>query len=105
MALGVSMGNRLKSVKFSLGEGDYLIMYTDGVTEAFSPSGDIYGEGRLEQMIETTARCAASGDDSPPLSAQELLETIDRSVAIFMGDSMPSDDLTLLVLKRLHTES
>ena len=77
-------------------------MYTDGITEAFSPQGELYGEERLNETIGEAALRAARGEDALYLSAQDMLETIDRSVAAFMGESLPSDDLTLLVLK--HSE-
>jgi sigma-B regulation protein RsbU (phosphoserine phosphatase) len=100
MALGVQAGNHIRNVEIALEAGDFLVMYTDGVTEAFSEEGDLYGEERLQETIETTALCVTGVGGAQGLSAQEMLESIDRSVAAFMGDSMPSDDLTLLVLKR-----
>lgn len=100
MALGVLEGSIIQGRETILKPGDYLVMYTDGITEAFSPEGDLYGEQRLHETIgEATVR-AAKGGDSLYLSAQDLLEAIDRSVAAFVGEALPSDDLTLLVLKR-----
>jgi sigma-B regulation protein RsbU (phosphoserine phosphatase) len=90
MALGVLEGTRLEERSVSLGPGDDLIFYTDGVTEAFSPQDDIYGEERLRATIQ-----AAAGS-----SAQALLDGIDDSVSAFVGDTPPSDDLTLMVLRR-----
>lgn len=91
IALGVLEGVRLEERVVSLKPGDHLILYTDGVTEAFSPQNDIYGEERLRSTIQT----ADSG------SAQAMLNDIDGSVLTFVGDLPPSDDLTLLVLCRL----
>ncbi len=90
MALGVLEGTRLEERSVSLGPGDDLIFYTDGVTEAFSPQDDIYGEERLRATIQATASS----------SAQALLDGIDDSVSAFVGDTPPSDDLTLMVLLR-----
>ncbi len=94
MALGVLEGTRLEGRVVSLEPGDYLIFYTDGVTEAFSPQDDIYGVERLQ----TTIQAAAGGG-----SAQAMLDGIDNSVLAFVGDTPPSDDLTLMVLRRLIT--
>ncbi|HEY74411.1 MAG TPA: SpoIIE family protein phosphatase [Thermoflexia bacterium] len=88
MALGVMEGIRYKEHAISLEPGDYLLFYTDGVSEAFSPEGEIYGEERLQATIQ-----AVAGN-----SAQEMLDGIDDSVAAFIGDAAPSDDRTTMVL-------
>ncbi len=91
MVLGVLEGIHFGERIVALEPGDVLVFYTDGVTEAFSPGGDIYGEGRLRAAIEAAA-------DTP---AQAMLEAICASVSDFVGDNPPSDDLTLMVLRRL----
>ena len=91
MALGVLEGVRLEERVVSLEPKDYLILYTDGITEAFSPQGDAYGEGHLRAVIRS-----ASGS-----AAQAMLETIADSVTAFVGDTALSDDRTLMVLHRL----
>jgi serine phosphatase RsbU (regulator of sigma subunit) len=101
MALGVQEGIRILGGKTRLEPGDYLVLYTDGVTEAFSPQEEAFGEPRLYQTIEGAVTCEdqTAGDS---FSAQVLLDKIDNAVEEFIGDSMLSDDLTLLVLKRLE---
>ena len=91
MALGVLEGARLREHVVSLEPGDSLVFYTDGITEAFSPEGEMYGEERLRATIQ-----AAGGG-----SAQAMLEAIDGSVLAFVGDASPSDDRTLVVLRCL----
>jgi len=93
MALGVLEGVRYEEHVVSLGPGDSLILYTDGVTEAFSPEGSMYGQERLRAAIR-----AAEGR-----SAQAMLDAIDGSVRAFVGDAAPSDDRTLVVLRRLES--
>jgi len=90
MVLGVMAGMRYEEHVVSLEPGDYVLFYTDGVTEAFSPEGEIYGDERLRALIQ-----AAAGN-----SAQEMLDDIDDSVAAFIGDAAPSDDRTTMVLRR-----
>ncbi len=80
--------------------GDYLVMYTDGVTEAFSPDGDIFGEERLYSTITTEIACHVPGTDLAR-DAQQLVDAIDQHVSEFIGQASRTDDLTLLVLKRL----
>jgi serine phosphatase RsbU (regulator of sigma subunit) len=91
MALGVLEGMPMGERAVSLEPGDCVVFYTDGITEAFSPQGDVYGEDRLRMIIQS-ADCA---------SAQAMLDTVDDSVIAFVGDNPPSDDMTLMVLRRL----
>ncbi|MEJ2560706.1 MAG: SpoIIE family protein phosphatase, partial [Anaerolineae bacterium] len=58
---------------------------------AFSPEDTMYGVGRLRATIR-----AADG-----ASAQAVLNAISGSVTAFVGDNPPSDDITLMVLRRL----
>jgi len=98
MALGVQEGNHIQGWKTRLEPGDLLVMYTDGVTEAFSPQEEVFGELRLYQTIESAA--ARENQDEGGLAAGDLLEKIDLAVQEFIGSGLLSDDLTLLVLKR-----
>jgi serine phosphatase RsbU (regulator of sigma subunit) len=100
MALGVEAGARTQSHSYTLEPGELLVMYTDGVTEAFSPEGEMFGEGRLLTAIEETVRCDRSLAQTEKLSARVLLDAIDHEVIDFIGDTVPYADLTLVVLKR-----
>ncbi len=91
IALGV-----LEDVKFgehvtSLATGDSMVLYTDGVTEALSPTGVFYGEQRLRDTLESL-----DGD----ASAHETLTAVVDSLAAFVGDGPPSDDITMMVVRR-----
>jgi serine phosphatase RsbU (regulator of sigma subunit) len=91
MALGVLDGVQFHEHESKLMGGDCMILYTDGVTEALAPSGALFGEDRLRAIIEQL--CAHD-------SAQEALDKILTAIADFVSDSPPSDDLTLMVLRR-----
>ncbi len=90
MALGVMEGVRVTEHTVSLEAGDCLVFYTDGISEAFSPEGEMYGKARLRETVRSACKD----------SAQSLLEAIDQSAADFIGDGAPSDDRTLMVLCR-----
>lgn len=70
-----------------LGEGDRLILFTDGVTEAPNHEGEEFGEARLLRVLE----------EGRALSAAELQDRVFAAVAEFSGAPW-TDDATLLVL-------
>ncbi|OQY87724.1 MAG: hypothetical protein B6D39_12480 [Anaerolineae bacterium UTCFX2] len=96
MALGVEPDLSIQEAHWRLEPGDLLVMYTDGVTEAFSPEDEMFGEERLVELLRQFAR---GGDRQEMPSARTVLETIDQEVLDFSGEAVPYDDLTLLVLK------
>ena len=77
----------------SLQTGDYLIFFTDGVTEARNDAASFYGDERLLALLEGRIW------SSPDL----LLEGILESVAEFSGDSTQADDLTLVIAQVTET--
>jgi sigma-B regulation protein RsbU (phosphoserine phosphatase) len=93
MGLGMTNGvlfDRVTRVeKVTLAEGDSLVIYSDGVTEAMNAALEQYGEDRLLRLV----RDSGSGD------AAALVEAIRRDVAAFAGAQPPHDDITVLVLK------
>jgi sigma-B regulation protein RsbU (phosphoserine phosphatase) len=73
-----------------LSAGDVFVFHTDGLTEA-RRGGEEYGVARLGRQIEEHARLSA------PRLGEKILEDVDR----FMGDALPTDDVTLIVVKVL----
>ncbi len=94
LALGVLSESRYSSRCRSFQPGDCLVLYTDGITEAFSPSDQMFGEQGLQDTIRLIMQ------RSPGVTADELLRGIDESVQVFVGDAPLADDLTLVVLRR-----
>lgn len=89
-ALGVIEGLEIGERTIPLGSGDTLLFYTDGLTEAFSPADELFGEARVRDVLCSTTI----------LSVGELLNVLEKKVEEFMGTLQPSDDLTMLALKR-----
>jgi serine phosphatase RsbU (regulator of sigma subunit) len=75
--------------------GDILVFYTDGVSEAFNPLQELYGTKRLETLI--------AGQDWA--SANTLMQAILDNVEKFTDGESQSDDLTMIVIKRLVTHN
>ena len=90
IALGVMPGLEYREDNFTLGMGDTLILYTDGVSEAMNALGEEFGVHRLREIF--TAQ--------PPTSARMANEAILQAVAHFAGETPQSDDVTCLVRRR-----
>lgn len=90
IALGMFEGSTYEARETSVGLGDLLILYSDGVTEAEDPAGQPFEEPGLERVV------AAYGDEPPA----DLAHAIVRAVESHAKDSRFTDDLTVLILKR-----
>ncbi len=88
--LGMLPAFDYQSGHVSLGVGDGLVMFSDGVTEALNPDDDEFGE---EQLIDLLGRSCKS-DASAIL--RHILEAIRRHAA----ERSQSDDITILAMKR-----
>jgi serine phosphatase RsbU (regulator of sigma subunit) len=88
LVLGVMPGIVYPDHMVQLLPGDRLVLYTDGVTEAFNSVDEAYGSERLISELKV------HGDDT----AEALVERICRSVTMFAGTAPQSDDITLTVL-------
>jgi len=73
-----------------LDPGDILAVFTDGISEAWGEDDEEFGEDRMADLIKKHAS----------LSAKELIDTIQQEVDQYTGGSRPSDDCTLVVVKR-----
>ena len=73
-----------------LTEGDTLVVYSDGLTEATDPQDAEFGEERLASTV--VAHRAGS--------AQEVVAALQASVAEWCGDAPLKDDLTVVVVKK-----
>ncbi len=73
-----------------LNVGDTLLMYTDGVNEAFNEQWEEYGDERMLNMLEKLAG----------KSCQEIINGQLEDVRAFAGNAPQSDDITLMALKR-----
>ena len=74
--------------RFRLAPGDMLCVMTDGVPEAHSPAGELYGRARLETLLRAA-----------PESPAALAEALRADVARFTAGAEPADDLAILVLR------
>ena len=88
-ALGIVTDQQYKPGQANLAEGDLLVLYTDGLTEASSPEGEFFGKERFQDLL-----CAHA--DAP-------VETITERVMDAVEDFQKGehfDDMTMLILRR-----
>jgi adenylate cyclase len=71
--------------------GEMLCLMTDGVTEAQTPEGQLFGNERLQQRL---LQLQHSG-----VGARALVEALQAEVSAFAAGAEPADDLTILALR------
>jgi serine phosphatase RsbU (regulator of sigma subunit) len=90
MALGVLEQARWKQKIVKINPGDFLILYSDGITEAQNSQGTFYEEDRL--LDAALSRYTGS--------AVDIRNAILKDVHQFAGNAQYRDDITLVVIKR-----
>ena len=74
-----------------LEQGDTLFMFTDGVTEATDAAYNEFGVERLGDILSQHSHS----------NCQQIVEAVKKGVKDFVGETEQSDDITMLVVKRL----
>jgi len=103
LPLGIMPDNTYESVETTIEEGDVLVLYSDGVTEAQRTPGDTeekepeeHAEGNEffdEQRLEAAVR-AARGE-----SSSGIISHVMDAIHEFTGGAEQSDDLTLVIVR------
>lgn len=70
-------------------KGDRLFLYSDGITETFNRSAQLYGEARLRQFLYANLGVAVA----------ELPGRLERELAEFRGSPHPGDDSTFVAIE------
>jgi sigma-B regulation protein RsbU (phosphoserine phosphatase) len=89
LPLGIDAGAFYETAAIELKSGDALILYTDGVVEAFDGKGQEFGNDRWLEAIRAL----------PDWNAQESLQFLMKRVDDFVGLTRQSDDITCLVIR------
>ena len=82
----------LEEDSVELAQGDVIVLYTDGITEAMNPESDLFGDSRLSRIVEEHGH----------LESAELRERILREIESFVGSADQHDDMTMILLKVEH---
>jgi phosphoserine phosphatase RsbU/P len=79
------------SLPLSMGPGDILVVYSDGITEAMNPRDQMFGEESLIELIRENA----------PRGCANLKESILRSIDDFTEGMSQTDDMTMIIVQKL----
>ena len=90
LPLGLFCGGQYTVTHISLDEGDSLVLYSDGITEAQDREGNEYEEQRLIRSLRDRFDRDAGG----------MADGVLRDVARFRGTRPPNDDMSLLIVRR-----
>ncbi len=89
VVLGLFEGAGFEEETLALAPGDFIVAFSDGVTEALNEAGEEYMDGRLLACIERHSTCRP----------QEILEALLADVRAFAGDTAPNDDVTIVMVR------
>ena len=94
LAIGLDDGDVFERVtelfEFELEPGDVMLLYTDGVTEAYNCAEDEFGVENMLNVIKESAE----------LGAENLVASMLKSLEAFVGDAIQSDDITMIALEK-----
>ncbi len=88
IALGLIPDLDYNNKSVTLAPGDLIVMYTDGVTEAFDEEGNQFGTQRLQEVFA----------GAEPTDVQAANRSVFEAVEKFAGDTPQSDDITCVTL-------
>ena len=89
--LGMFRETRYHEYHLEFEPGDVLVLYTDGATEANSPSGEEFGRERLAQAVKKAY-------DRP---AREMIASLQMEILEWTANAGSNDDVTFFVIKAL----
>ena len=90
LPLGIKPDAEYREGRTQLQPGDVLVIYSDGVTEAVSPTGEEFGPTRLYEVVSRNVEASAAG----------IRDRIESSLTKFAQGTSAADDITLVIVKR-----
>ena len=91
LPLGIKADADYREGRTTLQHGDVLVLYSDGVTEAASPTGEEFGPTRLYEVVSRNVEASAAG----------IRDRIESALTKFSQGTPAADDITLVIVKRL----
>jgi sigma-B regulation protein RsbU (phosphoserine phosphatase) len=89
MALGVDENWKYEDYNRAVKPGQIVLLTTDGIFEAHSPEGEMFGKERFKGIVRKNA----------DLEAEGIRKAVFDAVTEYRGDEPQEDDITLVILK------
>ena len=89
LVMGIMENIKFDTKKHTLQKGESIILYTDGITEAFDINDKLYSNEKLQEILE----------DTSSLNMKEISECVVKSVHEYSKGVPQTDDITILSLK------
>mgnify|MGYP006270394973 CR=1 FL=1 len=89
-AIGVFSNIPYEETRVRFESGDKLLVYTDGVSEMFSPSGELYGAKRITDYLKSRPSS---------ITANSLLDGLLADLKRFSEQELPHDDVTMVAIQ------
>jgi sigma-B regulation protein RsbU (phosphoserine phosphatase) len=90
LVLGIDKASAFEAKTIGLHPGERLLMFTDGISEAFNANEEEYGEARLTRFVVEQAS----------LPSEDLIQKLVANVLAFCDPARPHDDITLMAVAR-----
>jgi serine phosphatase RsbU (regulator of sigma subunit) len=90
LPLGIKADADYREGRTHMQRGDVLVIYSDGVTEAASPTGEEFGPTRLYEVVSRNVDASAAG----------IRDRIESALTKFSQGTKAADDITLVIVKR-----
>jgi sigma-B regulation protein RsbU (phosphoserine phosphatase) len=91
MVLGLFEAVDFEQRTVQLDPADFILLYTDGVSEAMDARNREFGKERLRRVLL----------DNRQAAAEDVAEAIEQALTAFTGEAAPSDDITFVIARRL----
>jgi len=90
IALGFDEIAKYNQQSIELNPGDFVLFYTDGITEAIDDQEQEFGEERLQAVLFDQRHSSTTG----------ICQVLEQSIQSFIGTNAPFDDITIVIVKR-----
>ncbi len=90
--VGMMPGVPYETGSVIMNPGDFVFLFTDGVTEAMNEAGDMLEEQRLEACLKS---CAG-------LDLNNIVHEVQVEIRAFAGEAPQEDDVTMVAMRRHH---
>lgn len=85
----------VKEKEVNMEEGDVIVLYTDGITEAKNKNGEMYGLERFKTSLKKHGGMN---------QAEKIFDALTKDFSTFVGEYMQKDDITMIVIRNTGKE-